>query len=191
MMLERFTQHMIDLLALMSNVSHQLYSSQSSSTPPSIHVHPHFADNIQLDSELSLMDNLIENLTNTLALLTQLYKTYLPQTNNQLRMSSITRNQATVQDGRLVMGELRTELGMLIQAKQDKLSVTTAMENGVVLDEEQLLFITGGQDNVVDEDVDEPPVQDLALNVDNVFQPNDRDAFDLCCIGSQLTDHDH
>ncbi|GJT93151.1 hypothetical protein Tco_1081996 [Tanacetum coccineum] len=78
----------------------------------------------------------------------------------------------------LVMGELRTELGMLIQAKQDKLSVTTAMENGVVLDEEQLLFITGGQDNVVDEDMDEPPVQDLALNVDNVFQTNDRDAFD-------------
>ncbi|GJT50283.1 hypothetical protein Tco_0976440 [Tanacetum coccineum] len=33
-------------------------------------------------------------------------------------------------------------------------------------------------DNVVDEDVDEPPVQDLALNVDNVFQVDDCDAFD-------------
>ncbi|GJT08437.1 hypothetical protein Tco_0842899 [Tanacetum coccineum] len=66
----------------------------------------------------------------------------------------------------LVMRELKTELGMQIQ------------ENGVALDEEQLLFIAGGQDNVVDEDVDEQPVQDLALNVDNVFQADDCDAFD-------------
>ncbi|GJX11516.1 putative reverse transcriptase domain-containing protein [Tanacetum coccineum] len=51
-------------------------------------------------------------------------------------------------------------------------------ENEVALDEEQLLFIIGGQDNAVDEDVDEQPVQDLALNVDNVFQVNDFDAFD-------------
>ncbi|GJV48664.1 hypothetical protein Tco_1438876 [Tanacetum coccineum] len=36
----------------------------------------------------------------------------------------------------------------------------------------------GGQDNAVDEDVDEQPVQDLALNVDNVFQADDCDAFD-------------
>nr|GFD26442.1 retrovirus-related Pol polyprotein from transposon TNT 1-94 [Tanacetum cinerariifolium] len=51
-------------------------------------------------------------------------------------------------------------------------------ENGVALDEEQLLFLAGGQDNAIDEDVDEQPVQDLALNVDNVFQADDCDAFD-------------
>ncbi|GKG29589.1 hypothetical protein Tco_0419487, partial [Tanacetum coccineum] len=55
------------------------------------------------------------------------------------------------------MGELRTELGMQIQVKQDKLS---------------------GQDNAIDEDVDKQPVQDLALNVGNVFQADDCDAFD-------------
>nr|GEY96130.1 hypothetical protein [Tanacetum cinerariifolium] len=33
-------------------------------------------------------------------------------------------------------------------------------------------------DTVVDEDVDEQPVQDLALNVDNIFQTDDCDAFD-------------
>ncbi|GKD18306.1 hypothetical protein Tco_1207464, partial [Tanacetum coccineum] len=49
----------------------------------------------------------------------------------------------------------------------------------VTLDEEQLLFIAGGQDNAVDEVVDEKPVQDLALNVDNVFQAEDCDAFDF------------
>ncbi|GJW51765.1 hypothetical protein Tco_0093116 [Tanacetum coccineum] len=64
----------------------------------------------------------------------------------------------------LVMGEHRTELGMLIQVKQGKLSATTATENGVALDEEQLLYIAGGQDNAIDEYVDEQPVQDLALN---------------------------
>nr|GEV55890.1 hypothetical protein [Tanacetum cinerariifolium] len=37
----------------------------------------------------------------------------------------------------------------------------------------------GGQDNAFDDDdVDEQPVQDLALNVDNVFQADDCDAFD-------------
>nr|GEW12408.1 reverse transcriptase domain-containing protein [Tanacetum cinerariifolium] len=119
MILDRFTQPTVDPLALMSNVSHQQHYSQSSSTSPSTYVPPHLADNAHLDSGLTLTDNLIENVTNTLALLTQSYKTFLPQTNNQLRTSSNTRNQATVQDGR-----------------------------------------------------------DLALNMDNVFQADDCDAFD-------------
>ncbi|GKG01840.1 retrovirus-related pol polyprotein from transposon TNT 1-94, partial [Tanacetum coccineum] len=75
------------------------YNSQSSINPSSTYVPPHFANNSQLDSGFSPMDNLIENLTNTLALLTQSYKTYLPQTNNP----SNPRNQATVQDGRVVV----------------------------------------------------------------------------------------
>ncbi|GJX83221.1 hypothetical protein Tco_0332702 [Tanacetum coccineum] len=157
MMLDRFTQNTVDPLALMSNVAPQQYNSQSSTYVP-----PHFADNSQLDFGLSPIDNLIENLTNTLALLTQSYKTYLPQTNNQLRTSSNPKNQATVQDGRVVVHNVQGQ----------------ARQNGVALDEKQLLFLAGGQDNVVDEDVDEPPVQDLALNVDNVFQANDCDAFD-------------
>ncbi|GKA00973.1 hypothetical protein Tco_0673638, partial [Tanacetum coccineum] len=86
MMLDRFTQHTIDLLALMSNVAPRQYYLQSSTTPP---------------------------------------PTY----------------------------------------------------NGVALDEEQLLFLAGGQDNAIDEDVDEQPVHDLTLNVDNVFQADDCDAF--------------
>ncbi|GJR11794.1 hypothetical protein Tco_0794446 [Tanacetum coccineum] len=53
-----------------------------------------------------------------------------------------------------------------------------AQDNGVALDEEQLMFIVGRQDNAVDEDVDEQPIQDLTLNVDNVFQADDCDAFD-------------
>ncbi|GJZ94401.1 hypothetical protein Tco_0666604 [Tanacetum coccineum] len=90
------------------------------------------------------------------------------------RTSSNTRNQATVQDGRW----LGSCSGMFRVSKAD-LSATTATENGVALDESrQLLFIAGGQDTVVDEDVDEQLVHDLALNVDNVFQADDCDAFD-------------
>ncbi|GKE60946.1 hypothetical protein Tco_1511313, partial [Tanacetum coccineum] len=64
------------------------------------------------------------------------------------------------------------------QARLVKCYNCNAQENGVALDEQQLLFLAGRQDNAVDEDVDEQPVQDLALNVDNVFQADDCDAFD-------------
>nr|GEU39545.1 hypothetical protein [Tanacetum cinerariifolium] len=61
---------------------------------------------------------------------------------------------------------------------KDKMLLMQAQENGVALDAEQLLFLAGGQDNAIDEDVDEQPVQDLALNVHNMFQADDCDAFD-------------
>ncbi|GKD74150.1 hypothetical protein Tco_1332432 [Tanacetum coccineum] len=118
LMLDRFTQHTMDPLALMSNVSHQ-----------------------------------------------QVDRTEIKGTMHEVQVQ-------------LDIGKLRTELGMQIHVKQDRLSATTATENGVTLDEEQLLFLAGGQDNVVDEDVDEQLVHDLALNVDNVFQADDCDAFD-------------
>ncbi|GJQ90657.1 retrovirus-related pol polyprotein from transposon TNT 1-94 [Tanacetum coccineum] len=80
---------------------------------------------------------------------------------------------------------------------KDKMLRMQAQENIVALDEEQLLFIAGGQDNVVDEDVDEKPVQDLALNVDNVFQADDYHVYDEAGpsydsdILSEVHDHDH
>nr|GEU89729.1 retrovirus-related Pol polyprotein from transposon TNT 1-94 [Tanacetum cinerariifolium] len=60
---------------------------------------------------------------------------------------------------------------------KDKMLLIQAQENRVTLDERQLLFIAGGQDNVID-DVDEQLIQDLPLNVDNVFQADVCDAFD-------------
>ncbi|GJR54116.1 hypothetical protein Tco_1404637 [Tanacetum coccineum] len=169
MMLDRFTQHTVDPLALMTNVAPQQYNSQSST-----YVSPHFADNSQLDSGLSPTDNLIENLTNTLALLTQSYKTYLLQTNNQLRTSSNPRNQATVHDGRVVVQN--------VQGQQNRGQGNNARGAGTAGYGGALNRVgnanPGGQDNAVDEDVDEQPIQDLALNVDNVFQADDCDAFD-------------
>nr|GFC15817.1 retrovirus-related Pol polyprotein from transposon TNT 1-94 [Tanacetum cinerariifolium] len=61
---------------------------------------------------------------------------------------------------------------------KDKMLLMQAQENEVALDAEQLLFLAGGQDNAFDDDVDEQPVQDLALNVDNVLHADDCDAFD-------------
>ncbi|GJU55849.1 hypothetical protein Tco_1229563 [Tanacetum coccineum] len=68
MMLDRFTQHTVDPLGLMSNVSHQQHYSQSSTTPPS---------------------------------------TYGRQNRGQGTMHGV--------EVQLVMGEHRTELGMIIQ----------------------------------------------------------------------------
>nr|GEW37483.1 retrovirus-related Pol polyprotein from transposon TNT 1-94 [Tanacetum cinerariifolium] len=174
MMLDRFTQHTVDPLALMSNVSHQQHYSQSSSTSPSIYVQPNLLDNAHLDSSLSPTDNLIENLTNMLALLTHSYKTFLPQTNNQLKTSSNTRNQATVQNGKVVVHN--------VQGRQNRGQETNPQGGGAAgyggVRNRVRNANPGGQDNAIDEDMDEQPVQDLALNVDNVFQADDYDAFD-------------
>ncbi|GJW28106.1 hypothetical protein Tco_0044981 [Tanacetum coccineum] len=56
---------------------------------------------------------------------------------------------------------------------KDKMLLMHAHENGAVLDEEQLLFLAGEQVTNFDDDVD-----DLALNVDHVFEADQCDAFD-------------
>nr|GEU38882.1 hypothetical protein [Tanacetum cinerariifolium] len=122
--------------------------------------------------------------------------------------SSSASNQATVQDGRVVVqnvqgrpnkgqgmnlwggnvagyGGAQNRDGNVNQGQARTMKCYNcngtgyiAQENEVALDAEQLLFLAGGQDNAFDDDVDEQPVQDLTLNIDNVFQANDCDAFD-------------
>nr|GEX64948.1 retrovirus-related Pol polyprotein from transposon TNT 1-94 [Tanacetum cinerariifolium] len=62
---------------------------------------------------------------------------------------------------------------------KDNMLLMQAQENGVTSDAEQLLFLAGGQDNAFNDDVDDQPVQDLVLNVDNMFQADDYDTFDF------------
>ncbi|GKA47106.1 hypothetical protein Tco_0739989 [Tanacetum coccineum] len=104
-MMERFGQPNTDPLALVSDASTQQYPTQSSKSPNSTEPCP--SDNFQMNSGSSSTENLIESLTNSLALLTQSYKSHLPQTNNQLRASSNARNQAMVQDGKVVVQDIR------------------------------------------------------------------------------------
>ncbi|GKG30766.1 hypothetical protein Tco_0423254, partial [Tanacetum coccineum] len=77
------------------------------------------------------------------------------------------------------MGVHRIELGMPMQNSDyfnDKMLLMQAKENGAVLDEEELLFLAGEQGNTFDADVDNQPIQDLALNEDNIFQADECDA---------------
>nr|GEV09757.1 retrovirus-related Pol polyprotein from transposon TNT 1-94 [Tanacetum cinerariifolium] len=105
------------------------------------------------------------------------------------------RNQATVQDSKVVVQNIqgrqnrgqgnnargtgaagnegaqnRVKNVNLGQARQIKCYNCNAQENGVVLDEEQLLFITGGQDNTVDEDVDELPADECDAFDSDVYE---------------------
>nr|GEU99252.1 retrovirus-related Pol polyprotein from transposon TNT 1-94 [Tanacetum cinerariifolium] len=146
-MLDRFTQNTVDPLALMSNVSHQQYYSQSSTTPPSISV-------------------------------------------NRIEVRG-TMHGVQVQ---LVMGELRTELGMQIQFKYGRLSAKTAMENGVTLDEEQLLFIADDDCDAFYSEVDEAPTAQTMFmknlsSADPVYDEDDPSY--KSDILFEVHDHDH
>ncbi|GJU86488.1 retrovirus-related pol polyprotein from transposon TNT 1-94 [Tanacetum coccineum] len=209
-MMERFLQPTNDPLALVSNASVQQYPTQSSKSPQSSN-EPSPADNFQLDSGSSSTENLIESLSNSLALLTQSYKSHLPQTNNQLRTSSNARNKATVQDGRVVVQDVRGRYNANNQGKPFQRNNTRGNvvagnvrgqnRGGIInpgparpikcyncnglghiarelLDEEQSLFLAGEQVTNFDEDVDNSPENDLALNVEHVFEAEECDAFD-------------
>nr|GEW67848.1 retrotransposon protein, putative, unclassified [Tanacetum cinerariifolium] len=106
-------------------------------------------------------------------------RTFLPQTNNQLRTSSNPRNQATVQDGRVVVQNVqgRPNRGQRMNPRGGSAAGYGEAQNRVE-NVNQGQARPGGQDNAFDDDVDEQPIQDLALNVDNVFQAEDCDAFD-------------
>ncbi|GKB90366.1 retrovirus-related pol polyprotein from transposon TNT 1-94 [Tanacetum coccineum] len=114
-----------------------------------------------------------------MALLAQSFRATLPQTNNQLRTSSITQNQATIQDGN-GGAQNRAENANAGQGKPVK--CYNCNGSGHIawnsLDEEELLFLDGKQANTFDAYVDNQPVEDLALNEDNIFQADECDAFD-------------
>ncbi|GKA48618.1 monodehydroascorbate reductase, partial [Tanacetum coccineum] len=81
--------------------------------------------------------------------------------------------------------------GQARQVKQD-VADANSREWGSLDRKEQLLFLAGGQDNAIDEDMDEQPVQGLALNVDYVFQADDVMPYDsVCCEAHTCTKYVH
>ncbi|GJY61715.1 hypothetical protein Tco_0462372 [Tanacetum coccineum] len=119
MMLDRFTQHTIDPLTLMLNVSHQQYYSQSFTTLSSTHGRHNRGPR------------------------------------NNVRGTGVAG-----------YGGAQNKVG---NANPDKMLLMQAQENGVALDEEQFLFIVGGQDITIMENLSsaEPVYDEAGLSHDS------------------------
>ncbi|GJT62520.1 hypothetical protein Tco_1006053 [Tanacetum coccineum] len=196
LIIERITPSTNDPLAFVSSVQpysqpsqSQSHQYQSSTTPPqsqNVQSIPYsqFAESSSPDSGYTQTEEILNTLSKQFALLTQSFRATLPQTNNQLRTSSNTRNQATIQDGQIVVQN--------VQGRQNQNQRNFARGNGAAgfggmqnragnvnagqgrlikcyncngmrhiarnfLDEEELLFLAGEQGNTFDADVDNQP----------------------------------
>ncbi|GJY60593.1 hypothetical protein Tco_0461250 [Tanacetum coccineum] len=157
-MMERFSQPNNDPLALVSDASVQQYPTQSSkSTEPSP------SDNFQMDSGNGKV--VVQDVRGRYNANNQ----GRPFQRNNARGNGVAGNHENVK-------AKATSRFRLIQG-QDVLK-WQAQESGAVLDEELSLFLAGEQVTNVDDDVDDSPENDLALNVDHVFEADECDAFD-------------
>ncbi|GJV52390.1 hypothetical protein Tco_1448131 [Tanacetum coccineum] len=189
LIIERITPATNDQLAFVSTVQPHAQSSHvqshqypSSSTNPQSPQYPQFPETSQIDSGYTQTDELLDNLTKQMALLAQSFRATLPQTNNQLRTSSNTQNQATIQDGRVVnrAGNANAGQGKPVKCYNyngvrhiaRNCTQPKRPQNSDYFKDKMLLM--QAQEN----DVDNQPVQDLALNEDKIFQEDECDAFD-------------
>ncbi|GJT66508.1 hypothetical protein Tco_1017988 [Tanacetum coccineum] len=137
----------------------------------------------QLDSRLVVpsflpTDDPIACLNKAMEFMSTVMASRFPSTNNQLRTSSILRNQATIQDGSVTVQQVQGRhsqsfagigtTGMLRALREILLQ---AQEAGQVLDEEKFAFL--GDPRVTDVQVTQTTIP---LNV--AFQTDDLDAYD-------------
>ncbi|GJS71799.1 integrase, catalytic region, zinc finger, CCHC-type containing protein [Tanacetum coccineum] len=204
MMMERFIQPTNDPLALVSNASVQQYPTQSSKSPQSLN-EPSLADNFQLDSGSSSTETLIETTVQDGRVVVQDVRGRYNANNqgkpfqrNNARGNVVAGNVGGQNRGGIInpgpakpikcyncngLGHIARECPRPKRLQdsdyfKDKMLLMQAQENGAVLDEEQSLFLAGEQVTNFDEDVDNSPENDLALNVDHVFEADECDAFD-------------
>ncbi|GJW25384.1 hypothetical protein Tco_0039195 [Tanacetum coccineum] len=134
-------------------------------------------------------DDPIACLNKAMAFLTVVASSRFPTTNNQIRISSNPRNQATIQDGRVTVQQVQGRQGQNYSGTTYKSNATTARGNttsgqekamlaeaqeaGQILDEEQLAFLA---------DPGIPASQAQTVIPHNAaFQTEDLDTYDSDC----------
>ncbi|GJW40969.1 integrase, catalytic region, zinc finger, CCHC-type containing protein [Tanacetum coccineum] len=129
-------------------------------------------------------DDLIDYLNKAMAFLTVIVSSRFPSTNNQLRTSSNPRNQATIQDGRVIVQQVQGRQGQNYSGTTYKGNATSSRGNTTIRlarvvkcyncqDEEQLAFLV---------DLRIPAGQAQTIIPHNAaFQTEDLDTYDSDC----------
>ncbi|GKE72991.1 hypothetical protein Tco_1535032 [Tanacetum coccineum] len=164
-----------------SHMDHQIsyvppiaYNSPQSSTQP-------MTEFPQMDSDIAVpvftqRDDPIACLNKAMAFLTAVASSRFPSTNNQLRTSSNSRNQTTIQDGRVTVQQVQGRQGQSYDGTGYKANATNSGGNNA-----------GGQARVVKcyncQDPGIPDGQAAQTTIPNIaaFQTEDLDAYDSDC----------
>ncbi|GJT34199.1 retrovirus-related pol polyprotein from transposon TNT 1-94 [Tanacetum coccineum] len=146
----------IDPLTFVSNISPQQYPTQSSAIPQSAYVppvthQPQFADNTQLDSE----QRSGEQCKGSSAAGNGGFQNRVGNANPGQAKPIKCYNYNGI--GHIARQCTHPKRPQNSEYFKDKMLLMQAQENGVVLDEEQLLFIAADQCDAFDSDVDEAP----------------------------------
>ncbi|GJT91772.1 hypothetical protein Tco_1080617 [Tanacetum coccineum] len=150
----------------LSDASVQQYPTQSSKSKE-----PSPADNFQLDSGSSSTENLIESLSNTLALLTQSERCVqrMSVEDTMPKSSRKTHFRQTSKRNWCSRGSRRTEQRGMIKSWRVE---QYWMKNS------RIVSLQRNRLPNVDDDVDDSTENDLALNVDHIFEADECDTFD-------------
>ncbi|GJX96368.1 hypothetical protein Tco_0352166 [Tanacetum coccineum] len=159
-----------------TNLSHTQPSVTQNEYPPTTIPQQPQAEFPQLDSGLAVptflpSDDPISCMNKAMVFFSDVFSARYPSTNNQLRSSYNLRNQATVQDGRVTVQQLKRRKDATWF--KEKVLLIQAQNEGKELEEEQLAFLAdpGVADNQV--------AQTITHNA--TFQTNDLDAYDSDC----------
>ncbi|GKA78866.1 hypothetical protein Tco_0785403 [Tanacetum coccineum] len=137
----------------------------------------------------SLRDDLIACLNKAMVFLTAVASSRFPSTNNQLRTTSNPRNQATIQDGRVIVQEVQGRQGQSYYGTWYKSNATSYGGNNAsgqarvvkcynCQDEEQLAFRT-------DPGVPDGQVVQTIIPNNAAFQTEDLDTYDYHVLHSE------